>query len=71
MKTKGGLDIWSGYKKVTGVGVLVLEGLEEQPGGRPLGRLPVAGCLLEAGRHERNVPKQQCNYTILVSLVKK
>ena len=36
MKTKGGLDIWSGYRKVTGVHVLVLEGLEELPGGRPL-----------------------------------
>ena len=45
MKTKSGLDIWSDYKKVTGVNVLIPEGLEELPGGRPL-----------EPKHGRNVP---------------
>ena len=47
------------YKKVTGLDGLILKELEELPGGRPL-----------EPRHERNVPKQQNNYSILVSLVK-
>ena len=46
MKTKGGLDIWSDYRKVTGAHVLILECLEELPGGRSL-----------EPRHGRNVPK--------------